>query len=90
MSNVNPVQTTTYYLNAANNPITFGTRTDINVSSYFGVYGSNVQSWDVTNKGTIGSSGRYGTGIFLNGLYLNASDSVANEAGATISGYLRH
>ena len=33
MTKVNPVQTTTYYLTPANNPITFGPGTDIAASS---------------------------------------------------------
>jgi hypothetical protein len=39
MTKVNPVQTTTYYLTNGNNPITFGTGTDINVSSYLACMG---------------------------------------------------
>jgi hypothetical protein len=80
MTTVNPVQTTTYYLNAANNPITFGTGTGIDVSSVsgVGVYGSNVQSWAVTNKGAI-SGGLYGVNLAGN-------SAITNKAGATISG----
>jgi hypothetical protein len=80
MTTVNPVQTTTYYLTAANNPITFGTGTDINVSSGtgIGVYGSNAQSWRATNEGAINGH--------LYGVDLTAGGSVTNAAGATISG----
>jgi len=64
MTTVNPVQTTTYYLTSSNNPITFGTGTGIDVSSAsgIGVYGSNVQSWAVTNKGAI-NGGLYGVSL---------------------------
>jgi hypothetical protein len=80
MTTVNPVQTTTYHLTSGNNPITFGTRTGINVSSTSdaGVYGSNVQSWAVTNKGAI-SGGLYGVNLAGGG-------SVTDKASATISG----
>jgi hypothetical protein len=80
MTTVNPVQTNTYYLSSGDNPITFGTTTDINVSSgtETGVYGSNVQNWGVTNKGAI-SGGLYGVNLAGGG-------SVTNKAGATISG----
>jgi hypothetical protein len=56
VTTVNPVQNTTYYL--ANNPIDFGTGTNINVSSGsgIGVDGSSAQSWSVTNEGAISGS----------------------------------
>jgi hypothetical protein len=77
VTTVNPVQYTTYDL--ANNPIVFGTGTDINVSSGDGVYGSNAQSWSVTNEGLISGSSI--------GIDLTGGGSVTNEAGGTISGY---
>jgi hypothetical protein len=78
VTTVNPDQNTTYYL--ANNPIDFGTGTNINVSSGsgIGVYGSSAQSWSVTNQGAI--SGH------LYGVDLTVGGSVTNKAGATISG----
>jgi hypothetical protein len=80
MTKVNPVQTTTYDLTNGNNPITFGTGTDINVSSgtETGVFGSNAQSWAVTNQGAISGA--------LYGVNLADGGSVTNNAGATISG----
>jgi hypothetical protein len=80
MSTVNPVQTTTYYLTSGNNPIAFGTGTDINVSSgtETGVYGSSARSWAVTNEGAINGA--------LYGVNLAGGGSVTNQAGATISG----
>jgi hypothetical protein len=84
MSTVNPVQTTTYYLTPANNPIVFGTGTDINASSYpgDGVFGASTQSWSVTNAGSISGNPAF----FSDGVHLEAGGSVTNEAGATISG----
>ncbi len=80
MSTVNPVQTNTYYLTPANNPIAFGTGTDINVSSgtETGVYGSNARSWAITNQGAVSGA--------LYGVNLARGGSVTNQAGATISG----
>jgi hypothetical protein len=80
MTTVNPVQATTYYLSSGNNPITFGTATGIDVSagSDIGVYGSNAQTWAVTNQGAISGS--------LYGVNLAASGTIINKAGATISG----
>jgi hypothetical protein len=80
MSTVNPVQTNTYYLTPANNPIAFGTGTDINVSSgtETGVYGSSARSWAVTNQGAISGA--------LYGVNLAGGGSVTNKAGGTISG----
>lgn len=84
MSTVDPVQTTTYDLSTSNNPITFGSGTDIDVSNGNGVYGGLVSGglltrWNVTNAGTI--IGQQ-AGIFLNGAY---PVTVANLAGGTIS-----
>lgn len=48
---VNPVQTTTYTINPASNPITFGSATNINTSLTFNsnaVVGNAGTSWDVT------------------------------------------
>jgi hypothetical protein len=87
VSTVNPVQTTTYNLSSSNNPITFGTGTDINVSNGNGVYGAFVpgQSWYVTNAGTItGGTGSREAGISV----VVIGSTVTNEAGGTISGYL--
>ena len=87
MTKVNPVQTTTYYLTPANNPITFGPGTDINVPPVyglsFGVYGSSAQKWSVTNRGAISASPAFGVGVEL-----ADGGSVANKAGATISGWV--
>ena len=46
--------------------------------SGLGLYGSNVQSWAVTNEGAISGN--------LYGVDLAAGGSVANKAGATIAG----
>jgi len=47
---VNPVQTTTYYLNASANPITFGSGTNIDVALAAGVSGNSAAVWNVTNR----------------------------------------
>ena len=53
---VNPVQSTTYILNPAYNPITFGSGTNISASGE-GVLGPNTYTWAVINQGTISGSG---------------------------------
>ena len=78
---VNPVQTTTYTINPASNPITFGSGTNINTSATAnanGVLGSAGTPWNVTVQGggQITGNGR--------GIFLNAESSVTNAG--TISG----
>ncbi|HZZ63590.1 MAG TPA: hypothetical protein VFE63_20885 [Roseiarcus sp.] len=51
MSTVNPVQTATYYLSTSNNPITFGSGADINVSNGDGVYGDS-SSFNIASGAT--------------------------------------
>ena len=91
MSTVNPVQKTTYSLYASNNPITFGTGTNINTgaiggSGGDGVYGApvrfGVKSWNVTNAGYIFGGGPDAFGIFLDSVY----GTVTNLAGGKIKG----
>jgi hypothetical protein len=78
---VNPVQTSTYYLNVNANPITFGAATNIDVSPDIGVVGNGAASWTVTNAGAINAPALGDLGIFLaNG------GTVNNLSGGTISG----
>jgi uncharacterized protein with beta-barrel porin domain len=78
---VNPVQTSTFNIQAASNPITFGSSTNINTSATAnanGVLGSAGTPWNVTVQGggQITGNGR--------GIFLNAESSVTNAG--TISG----
>jgi uncharacterized protein with beta-barrel porin domain len=72
---VAPVQSTTYTLNAADNPITFGVGTNINTIAD-AVYGDNSANWTVTNAGSLSGS---------SGVVLTSSSSVTNQAGGAIS-----
>jgi uncharacterized protein with beta-barrel porin domain len=85
---VNPVQSTTYALTTANNPITFGSGTNINTTNPNAVYGSGAAAWNVSNTGQIQS--RYlwfppniyhGTGIRL-----AQGGTVANQISGSIYG----
>ena len=81
---VNPVQTVTYDLNADNNPITFGTGTNIAVSSTDGdgVVGLGATLWSVTNLGTISATGSDNTsGVDID------NGTVTNQSGGKISGF---
>lgn len=75
---VNPVQTSTYDLNASANPITFGAGTNINaVSPYtIGVYGGFGTTWNVTNYGSIQAT----NGVVLGG------GTIDNKTGGRIIG----
>jgi hypothetical protein len=70
----NPVRTHTYVLNPNYNPITFGTKTNIDVSSGDGVYGGLAASWIVTNKGSIQGG--------ADGVDLTSSGSSVTNAGS--------
>src|SRR5262245_37626725 len=53
---VNPVQTTTFTLDPAQNPITFGPATSIDTSATFNsdaVSGDTGTAWNVTNQGIL-------------------------------------
>ncbi len=83
---VNPVQTTTYNLTPANNPITFGSGTYINTPNVFtsaqiAVNGASGTSWDVTNQGKI----QGGAGILLG----TTSSTVVNSGTVTALGLYR-
>ncbi len=71
---VNPLQTNTYDLNVVANPITFGKKTNIDVSSGDGIYGGLAASWTVTNNGSI-------QGV-TNGVDLASSGSTLTNTGA--------
>jgi len=77
---VNPVQTSTYYLHASDNPITFGTGTNINAVYPYstGVEGGSGIAWKVTNYGSIQD---YETGVFLGG------GRIDNKRGGSIVGF---
>jgi len=72
---VNPVQATTYNLSTANNPITFGTGTNINATPGNGVQGDSSTAWNVTNQGGI-------AGQFY-GVTLDSSSTVSNSGSIT-------
>ena len=102
---VNPVQTTTFTLTPAQNPIIFGTGTNINTSAGTGaVNGGLNTAWTVTNNGTLigGDIGVFlaGAGSSLtnsnsisgttdNGVQLFDGGTVINQVGGTISGKLQ-
>ncbi|MFI4934679.1 MAG: autotransporter domain-containing protein [Caulobacterales bacterium] len=96
---VNPVQSTTYNLTPAANPITFGPATNINALGD-AVSGNSAASWTVTNDGAL-KGGFYGVVLQANstvtnggsitatnftGLVLQGGGAVTNLAGATIYG----
>ena len=81
---VNPVQTTTFFLTAAQNPIIFGPTTNIDTSGTDtnAVNGNAGPAWSVTNNGTL--LGGH-TGVFLD----TAGSSLTNSksiSGATFDG----
>ena len=76
---VNPVQSNTYNLNPARNPIYFQAGTNINVSGATGVYGASGTNWTVTNAGAITGSGAASDGLLLKG-----SGSLTNKASGVI------
>src|SRR5262249_28619139 len=63
---VNPVQSTTFILDPAQNPITFDATTNITItgSTAATVSGGSGTAWDVTNLGTLKGTSN---GVFLNG-----------------------
>ncbi|MGA2290055.1 autotransporter outer membrane beta-barrel domain-containing protein, partial [Bradyrhizobium sp.] len=78
---VNPVQTTTYNIQAASNPITFGRATNIDTSATHNVdpvVGGTGSPWNVTVQG-----GGQITG-YRRGIYLGSQSSVTNAG--TITG----
>jgi uncharacterized protein with beta-barrel porin domain len=96
---VNPVQTTTYNLSPANNPITFGAGTNINVSGSDAVDGDATTQWNVTNDGRLTGqsgivlqssstvlSGGSITGTTFDGVFLATGGSLDNQAGGVIIG----
>lgn len=96
---VSPVQTTTYNLSPGNNPITFGSATNITVYPGSAVSGATGTNWTVTNQGTLSG---FSAGVDLqslgtvtnagsiygvvNGVGLAGGGAVTNQAGGTISG----
>lgn len=70
---VNPNQNTTYVLKPTNNPITFGTGTNINAPAP-AVYGAAGTDWNVTNQGKL-------TGT--DGIVLFSGATVANSGSIT-------
>jgi hypothetical protein len=79
---VNPVQTTTCDLSSADNPITFGSGTDIDVTNGGdAVYGGPGVTWTVTNAGALAAEGTGGDGVSLEG-----GGTLTNQSGGTITG----
>ena len=80
---VNPVQTTTYTLTPSNNPITFGSGTNINTTATPGanaVTGGTSAQYSITNQGNLTASSY--------GVQLTAAGSITNQVGGNISGWL--
>src|SRR5262245_35541326 len=76
---VNPVQTTTFTLTAAQNPIIFGSATNIDttaINAADAVSGAAGTAWDVSNQGTV--KGNY-RGFFLDG----AGSTFTNSGAVT-------
>jgi hypothetical protein len=76
---VNPNQNTTYQLNPAQNPITFGPETEIQVTSGDGVFDNSSTKWTIVNYGSIVSDNLFG-------VWTDKATSLANHG--TISGPL--
>jgi hypothetical protein len=74
----NPVRTSTYDLKAGDNPITFGKKTNIDVTNGDAVYGGTAASWTVTNNGSLSASGVGQSGILLVGISGDAGTIVNN------------
>ena len=86
---VNPVQSVTYDLSSACNPITFGPATNISPPgpSANGVYGDSSMPWNVTNNGSIQGVAQ-GSGYYAGGS-LASSGSIVTNTG-TILGTGQH
>ena len=86
---VNPVQTTTYSLQASRNRITFGAATDIDTTAATGeaaVRGGTSAQYTIVNQGTLSASG---VGILLSGagsITNSGNITSANATGVAIYG----
>ena len=85
---VNPVQTTTYTIKPASNPITFGSATNINTPAFsYGVVGGAGIDWNVTVlAGARISAGQGGIYIETQGTVTNSGQITAATSGIFAGG----
>src|SRR5262249_34969669 len=85
---VNPVQTTTFTLDPAQNPITFGPATSIDTSATFNsdaVSGDTGTAWNVTNQGIL-QGNRRGVSLDGAGSILTNSGTISENSNLINSG----
>ena len=86
---VNPVQTTTFVINTNQNPIAFGTATNIDTTAVVdsdGVFAGGGTAWSVSNQGIIKSTfhGVFLAGAgssFINSGSISATSNLGTSAG---------
>jgi fibronectin-binding autotransporter adhesin len=78
---VKPIQSTTYDLQPASNPIYFENGTDLTVSGGAGVFGASGTTWMVTNAGTIASTNLSREGA----IQVVGAGDVTNDASGVVT-----